>query len=127
VFDDLKQYLQNLPTLSSLEQGQRLILYVSATHTVVSGALVVEKEVEQGAGAMAKHQHPVYFVSEVLAGSKKYYPELEKICYAVVMCSRKIQHYFEAHTIRVLMNQSLHDIFGNRDNSGCIRKWATEL
>jgi hypothetical protein len=35
-FDDLKQYLQHLPTLSSPEQGQPLILYVSATHTVVS-------------------------------------------------------------------------------------------
>jgi hypothetical protein len=40
-FDDLKQYLQHLPMLLSLEQGQPLILYVSATHSVVSGALVV--------------------------------------------------------------------------------------
>jgi hypothetical protein len=43
-FDDLKQYLQHLPTLSSSEQGQPHILYVSTTHRVVSGALVVEKE-----------------------------------------------------------------------------------
>jgi hypothetical protein len=43
-FNNLKQYLQDLPTLSSLEQGQPLILYISATHLVVSGALVVEKE-----------------------------------------------------------------------------------
>jgi hypothetical protein len=35
--------------------------------------------------------------------------------------------YFEAHTIRVLMNQPLHDIFGNRDSFGRIRKWVTEL
>jgi hypothetical protein len=126
-FDDLKLYLQHLPTLSSLEQGQPLILYVSATHTVVRGALVIEKEAAQGAGAAAKYQHPVYFVSEVLAKSKKYYSEIEKICYAVVMCSRKLWHYFEAHTIRVLMNQPLHDIFGNRDSSGCIKKWVAEL
>jgi hypothetical protein len=39
-FDDLKYYLEHLPTLSSLEQGQPLILYVSATHFAVSGALV---------------------------------------------------------------------------------------
>jgi hypothetical protein len=100
-------------------------LYVSATHTVVSGDLVVEKEVAQGAGAAAKHQHPVYFVSEVLAGSKKYYSEIKMICYAVVMCSGKLRHYFKAHTIRVLMNQPLHDIFGNRYRSGRIEKWAT--
>jgi hypothetical protein len=78
-FDDLKQYLQHLPTLTSPEQGQPLILYVSATHTVVSGALVIEKEVAQGAGAAAKHQHLVYFVSKVLAGSKKYYSEIDSL------------------------------------------------
>jgi formate-dependent phosphoribosylglycinamide formyltransferase (GAR transformylase) len=108
--------------LSSPEQGQPLILYVSATHTVVSRTLVIEKEAAQGAGAVAKHQHPVYFISEVLAGSKKYYSEIEKICYAVIMCSRKLRHYFEAHTIRVLTNQPLHGFFGNRDNSGRIKK-----
>jgi hypothetical protein len=43
-FDDLKCYLKHLPTLSSLEQGQPLILYVFATHSVINGALVIEKE-----------------------------------------------------------------------------------
>jgi hypothetical protein len=33
---DLKLYLQQLPPLSSLEQGQPLILYVTATHSAVS-------------------------------------------------------------------------------------------
>jgi hypothetical protein len=52
-FDDLKQYLQHLPTLSSPEQGQPLILYVSATYLVVRGALFMEKEVARS-GAVAK-------------------------------------------------------------------------
>jgi hypothetical protein len=44
------------------EQGQPLILYISATHTIVSGVLVIEKEVAQGARVAAKHQHRVYFI-----------------------------------------------------------------
>jgi hypothetical protein len=44
-FDDLKCYLQHLPTLSSPEQGQPLILYVSTMHSALSGALVIEKEI----------------------------------------------------------------------------------
>jgi hypothetical protein len=44
-FKGLKSYLEKLPTLSSPEQGQPLILYVSATHSAVSGALVVKKEI----------------------------------------------------------------------------------
>jgi hypothetical protein len=43
------------------------------------------------------------------------------------MSARNLRHYFEAHTIRVLTYQSLHDIFRNRDNSGRISKWASEL
>jgi hypothetical protein len=77
-FDDLKQYLQHLPKLSSPEQGQPLILlYISTMHLVVSGALVVEKEAAQ-TGSMTKQQYPVYFVSEVLAECKKYYSEVER-------------------------------------------------
>jgi hypothetical protein len=44
----------------------------------------------------------VYFILEVLIGSKRYYSKMEKICYAVVMSARKFRHYFEAHMIRVL-------------------------
>jgi hypothetical protein len=122
----LKLYLQQFLTLSSPEQGQPLILYVSATHLVVSGALVVEKETEK-TSKVTKQQFLVYFVLEVLTGSKKYYSEMEKICYAVVMSARRLHLYFEAHTIKVLTNQPLNDIFGNRDSSGLISKWAMEL
>jgi hypothetical protein len=73
------------------------------------------------------HQVPIYFLSEALTGSKKYYSEMEKICYAVVMSARKLCHYFEAHRVRVLTNQMFNDIFKNRDCSGRIGKWAIEL
>jgi hypothetical protein len=62
-----------------------------------------------------------------LAGSKKYYSKVEKICYAVIMSARKLRHYFEAHTIRVLTNQSLNYIFSNIDSSRPISKWATKV
>jgi hypothetical protein len=43
------------------------------------------------------------------------------------MSATKLRHYFEAHTIKVLTNQSLNDIFGNRETSDRINKWAMEL
>jgi hypothetical protein len=125
-FKDLKLYLQQLPTLSSPELGQPLILYVSATHSAVSGALVVEKEVSRN-GKNMRQQVPVYFILEVLTGSKRYYSKIEKICYVVVMSTRKLHHSFEAHTIKVLTNQPLKDILDNRDSSGRISKWVMEL
>jgi hypothetical protein len=50
-------------------------------------------------------------------GSKKFYSKMEKICYAVILSSRKLRHYFEAHTIKVITNQPLNNIFTNKDRS----------
>jgi hypothetical protein len=44
-FDALKDHIQKLPTLTSSQSDQPLILYVSATHTTVSRALVQEREI----------------------------------------------------------------------------------
>jgi hypothetical protein len=95
-FEELKQYLIDLTTLTPPVLGAPLLLYVAASHSAVSAALVQEKLEGQ-----AKKQVPVYFVSEVLSLSKKNYTELEKVLYAVLMASRKLQHYFQAYHIIV--------------------------
>jgi hypothetical protein len=99
-----------------------LLLYVAASHSAVSAALVQEKLEEQ-----AKKQVPVYFVSEVLSLSKKKYTELEKVLYAVLMASRKLRHYFQVYHIIVPSSQPLKDIMRNREATGRIGKWAAEL
>jgi hypothetical protein len=88
-FEELKQYLIDLTTLTPPSPGAPLLLYVAASHSVVSAALVHEKQDGQ-----VKRQAPVYFVSEVLSLSKKNYTELEKVLYAVLMASRKLWYYF---------------------------------
>jgi hypothetical protein len=37
-------------------------------------------------------QHPVYFISEVLGPSKKKYPQVQKLLYAVLLTARKLRH-----------------------------------
>jgi hypothetical protein len=78
-FEELKQYLIDLTTLTPPSPGAPLLLYVAASHSTVSAALVQEKPDGQ-----VKKQAPVYFVSEVLSLSKKNYTELEKVLYAVL-------------------------------------------
>jgi hypothetical protein len=95
---------------------------VAVSHSAVSTALVQEKQ-----DGHVKRQAPVYFVSEVLNLSKKNYTELEKVLYAVLMVSRKLRHYFQAYHIIVTSSQPLKDIMRNREATGRIRKWATEL
>jgi hypothetical protein len=56
---------------------------------------------------------PKYIFSIVLTKLKTHMSEMEKIAYVVVMASRKLRQYFEAHKIKVLIEQSLSDIHNN--------------
>jgi hypothetical protein len=53
--------------------------------------------------------------------------ELEKIAYAVIMASRKLRHYFEAHKVWVTTDRGLGDLFINPEASARIAKWVAEL
>jgi hypothetical protein len=121
-FEELKQYLIDLTTLTPPAPGAPLLLYVAASHSAVSAALVQEKLEGQ-----TKKQAPIYFISEVLSLSKKNYTKLEKVLYDVLMASRKLRHYFQAYHIIVPSSQPLKDIMRNREATGRIGKWAAEL
>jgi hypothetical protein len=47
---------------------------------------------------------------------------LEKIIYAVLISSRKLKHYFQAHEIIVPTSQPLGDILRKKEASGRIGK-----
>jgi ribonuclease HI len=121
-FEEFKQYLIDLTTLTPPSPGAPLLLYVAASHSAVSAALVQEKQ-----DGEVKKQAPVYFVSEVLSLSKKNYIELEKVLYVVLMASRKLRHYFQAYHIIVASSQPLKDIMRNREATGRIEKWVAKL
>jgi ribonuclease HI len=121
-FEELKQYLIDLTTLTPPSPEAPLLLYVATSHSAVSAVLVQEKQDGQ-----VKRQAPVYFVSEVLSLSKKNYTELEKVLYVVLIASRKLRHYFQAYHIIVPSSQPLKDIMRNREATGRIGKWAAEL
>jgi hypothetical protein len=64
-FESLKVYLTSSPILTPPKKHEEMMLYIS-TSTVVSVAIVVEREEE---GYVYKVQRPVYFVNEVLTDS----------------------------------------------------------
>ena len=72
-------------------------------------------------------QHSVYFINEVLNESKVRYFHIMKLAYALLITSRKLSHYFQAHRIEVLISLTLGEVFHNRDATGKIAKWAVEL
>ena len=123
-FKRLKAYLTSSPVLTPSKKYEDMMLYIAATTTMISTAIVIEREEE---GRVYKVQCPVYYISEVLSESKIWYPHVQKILYALLITSRKLRHYFESHKITVVIDFPLGDILHNRDATWHISKWAVEL
>ena len=86
---EIKSILATNPVLASPNIGEPMLLYIAATHQVVSAVLVVERETD---GHKFPLQKPVYYVSTVLTPCKSRYPHYQKIAYAVFMASQKLRH-----------------------------------
>jgi hypothetical protein len=123
----LKKFLTTPPVLkpprraTSTQPAEDLLLYISCTTHVVSTALVVKRAEE---GHAYPVQHPVYFISEVLGPSKKKYPQVQKLLYAVLLTARKLRHYFDDHKVVVVTGFPIGDILHNKEAIGRIAKWA---
>jgi hypothetical protein len=87
-FAQLKKVLSTPPVLVAPNEKEPLLLYITATHQVVSTVLVVERSEERKAQGV---QRPVYFVSEVLSPTKQRYPNYQKLAYSVFTTARKLR------------------------------------
>jgi hypothetical protein len=134
-FQELKQHLMSLPLLVALDPREPLYLYIMAAAEVVSMVLVVERAAQEGqepegpgpATGVRTVQRPVYYVSEVLHEAKTRYLETHKLLYAVLVASRKLRHYSQAHRVVVVTSFPLRAILHNSNATGNIAKWAAEL
>jgi hypothetical protein len=156
-FQELKQHLVSLPILVAPEPGEPLYLYIVAALETVSMVLVAERtaqlpqgsqEVPLGKGVgptttmltegqevedpgpttgVRTIQKPVYYASDVLHEAKARYLETHKLIYDVLVASKKLRHYFQAHRVVVVTSYPLKAILHNSNATSNIAKWATEL
>jgi hypothetical protein len=76
-----EKVLSTPPVLVALKEKEPLLLYIAATHQLVSTVLVVKRSEEGKAHSV---QRPVYFVSEVLSPTKQRYPHYQKLAFCVL-------------------------------------------
>jgi dsDNA-binding SOS-regulon protein len=86
-FSQLKKVLSTPPVLVAPKEREPLLLYIAATHQVVSTVLVVKQNEE---GKAYEVQRPVYFLSEVLSPSTQCYHTTKNLCTA---CSQQYKSY----------------------------------
>ena len=89
-FQQLKEYLSYPPIMSSLETDEVLFAYIVMAPHAISLVLIW---VDNG------RQWPVYYVNNSLHETKIRYLPLEKAILAVMHGTRKLPHYFQAHTV----------------------------
>ena len=72
-------------------------------------------------------QRPFYYVSKSLHEVEVRYSPLKKAILAVVHASRKLPHYFQAHTVVILSQLPLKSVLRIADYTGRIALWNTIL
>ena len=95
-----------------------LFAYIAVAFYAVSFVLI---RVDSGI------QRLVYYVSKSLNEAEVRYLPLEKAILAMVHATRKLPHYFQAHTVVVLTQLPLMSILRSVDYTGRIAKWGTIL
>ena len=115
-FQQLKDYLARPPIMSSPKLDEVLFTYIVVALYAISLVLI---RVDNGI------QWPVYYISKSLHETKVRYLPLEKAILTIVLGTRKLPHYFQAHTVVVLIQLPLKTILRSADYIGRIAKWGT--
>ncbi|XP_074366739.1 uncharacterized protein LOC141707460 [Apium graveolens] len=117
-FKRIKEQLRNPPMLSKPLDGESLILYLTVSEYSISAVLVREEDGQQS---------PVYYVSKRLHDAETRYTSIEKLVYALILASRKLRPYFQAHRIEVRTAYPLRQVLHKPESSGRMLKWDVEL
>ena len=117
-FQELKRYLSHPPIMSSPVVDEILFAYIAVALHAISLVLI---RVDNGT------QQPVYYVSKSLNEAEVRYLPLEKAILAVVHATRKLPHYFQAHTVIVLTQLSLKLVLRSADYTRRVAKWGMIL
>ena len=112
-FQQLKEYLSQPPIMSSPEVDEVLFAYLAIASYAINFVLI---RVDSGI------QWSVYYVSNSLHEAEVHYLPLEKAILTVVHATRKLPHYFQAHTVVVLTQFLLKSILRSVDYTGRIAK-----
>ena len=103
--------------LMALEPGKDLFMYLSVSDHAMSVVLLRDQGVQQS----------VYYISKILVDVEIRYLPLKKLVLPLVHSTRKLPHYFQAHTIYVLTEYPLQSLLKRSDFTSQIAKWGTRL
>ncbi|KAL0433519.1 UNVERIFIED_CONTAM: hypothetical protein Slati_2686200 [Sesamum latifolium] len=93
-FESIKRHLLNLLVLGAPTPGKPLILYIGAQEQSI-GALMAQQNKEG-------KEKSLYYLSRTSPENKLKYSPIEKVCLALFYAIKKLRHYFEAYSIKLI-------------------------
>lgn len=69
----------------------------------------------------------ITYTSKCLVSPELNYLPLNKLVLALIITSRKLRHYFDAHSIKVLTSSLIKTVLRKADLLGRKEKWSVEL
>lgn len=93
-------------------------MYLAVTDHTVSAVLL---QLDQGV------QKPIFHVSKTLLEAETRYLPLEKAVLAIIHAVQRLPHYFQAHTVVVLIEYPLQAFLKRSNFMGRIAKWGASL
>ena len=98
--------------LTAPNPEEDLFMYLSVSDHAVSAMLLRDQGV----------QHPLYYISKTLVDAETRYLPLENLVLTLVHATRKLLHYFQAHTVYILFGYPLQSLIKRSDFARRIAK-----
>ena len=98
--------------LTAPNPEEDLFMYLSVSDHAVSAMLLRDQGV----------QHPLYYISKTLVDAETRYLPLENLVLTLVHATRKLPHYFQAHTVYILFGYPLQSLLKRSDFARRIAK-----
>ena len=98
--------------LTAPNPEEDLFMYLSVSDHAISAMLLRDQGV----------QHPLYYISKTLVDAETRYLPLENLVLTLVHATRKLPHYFQAHTVYILFGYPFQSLLKRSDFARRIAK-----
>lgn len=118
--ENIKRYLTNAPVLAPYNSKKCLLLYFSTTLSAL-GEILAQKDDNN-------KERAIYYVIKTLLDYEKKYTPIEKMCFAIVVSTKKLMHYMLGSTNYIIAQVSpLKYLMSKSYLSRRAAKWAMLL
>nr|GEW14748.1 reverse transcriptase domain-containing protein [Tanacetum cinerariifolium] len=95
--------ITDLPSLTPPQEKKNLYAYLAVSAEAISAVLLTDRK---------GRQCYIQYVSKTLNEAKRNYAPMEKLALALIHMTRRLRRYFEAHSIKVIIDQPIKSIGG---------------